>query len=337
MKHPELVARVTIFAMVLAAAAVPLWFWNRTMLIHARTADNGGWSPDVLVARVGEPLHLRLTSDDVTHGFAVGQMDMQPVDIEPGKVQEVTLTFEKPGTYTFYCTRWCGISHWRMRGTIEVSDGAPVTPEPASKPLYVTLGLNIDAVHPAPVTPAVPPSATRGSAVAAILAPRVLNSHFTSLDYYRSHSPAQVFLELRAEPDLKSLTDAEIWDLVAYLWQSHTSKTDLAEGKQLFSQNCAACHGENGGGDGVFADSLAEAGQSAAQTMSGAPTMTMQRPANFADRAKMLGASPALLEGKILRGGMGTGMPTWGVIFREDQLWKIVSYLYSFQFQEVPR
>lgn len=337
MKRPELVVRALIFAVVLAAAAAPLWFWNRTTLIHARMADNGGWSPDVLQARVGEPLHLRLTSDDVTHGFAVGQMDMQPVDIEPGKVQDVTLTFDKPGTYTFYCTRWCGINHWRMRGTIEVSDGTPVTAAPVSRPLYVTLGLDIDAAHPAAVTPAARPSAARGTAAGALLSSSVLNNPFTSLDYYRSHSPAQVFLELRAESGLKSLTDAEIWDLVAYLWQSHTSKADLAEGRQLFAQNCAACHGENGGGNGVFAKSLAEAGQSAAQTMSGASTMTMQRPANFTEPTRMLGASPALLEGKILRGGMGTGMPTWGVIFREDQIWKIVSYLYSLQFQEAPR
>jgi hypothetical protein len=48
--------------------------------------EYGGWSPDVIHAEVGEPLHLKLTSDDVVHGFAVGQMDMQSVDILPGKV-----------------------------------------------------------------------------------------------------------------------------------------------------------------------------------------------------------------------------------------------------------
>ena len=37
----------------------------------------------------------------------------------PGKVTDVTLTFDKPGTYTFYCTRWCGVNHWRMRGVVE--------------------------------------------------------------------------------------------------------------------------------------------------------------------------------------------------------------------------
>jgi mono/diheme cytochrome c family protein len=47
----------------------------------------------------------------------------------------------------------------------------------------------------------------------------------------------------------------------------------------------------------------------------------------------MLGASPALLQGKILRGGMGTGMPMWGSIFTEEQIWDLIAYIYSFQFE----
>ncbi len=57
-----------------------------------------------------------------------------------------------------------------------------------------------------------------------------------------------------------------------------------------------------------------------------------QQPANFTDPAKMLSASPAHLQGKILRGGMGTGMPSWGAIFTEDQTWALVAYLSTFQF-----
>jgi cytochrome c oxidase subunit 2 len=67
------------------------------------------------------PLELHLTSDDVVHGFAVGKLDLPPVDILPGKVTDVELLFDEPGTYTFYCTRWCGLNHWRMRGTIDVA------------------------------------------------------------------------------------------------------------------------------------------------------------------------------------------------------------------------
>ncbi len=60
---------------------------------------------------------------------------------------------------------------------------------------------------------------------------------------------------------------------------------------------------------------------------------TTTGPADFTDPNRMLGASPALLEGKIIRGGMGTGMPYWGPIFTDDQIWAIVAYLYTFQFK----
>ena len=68
------------------------------------------------------------------------------------------------------------------------------------------------------------------------------------------------------------------------------------------------------------------------QTMTGADNMTMQSPVDFTNPTRMLGASPALLQGKILRGGMGTGMPMWGSIFTEEQIWDLIAYLYTFQF-----
>ena len=71
-------------------------FWTRTPLIHARMADTGGWNPDILQAEVGKPIELHFTSDDVVHGFAVGQLDMEAVDVEPGKVTDVTLTSISP-------------------------------------------------------------------------------------------------------------------------------------------------------------------------------------------------------------------------------------------------
>ncbi len=55
-------------------------------------------------------------------------------------------------------------------------------------------------------------------------------------------------------------------------------------------------------------------------------------PADFTDPASMLGASPALLHGKITRGGMGTGMPYWGPIFTDDQIWALVDWLWTFQY-----
>ena len=58
----------------------------------------------------------------------------------------------------------------------------------------------------------------------------------------------------------------------------------------------------------------------------------IKKPASLNDPSSILGASPAILQGKITRGGMGTGMPMWGVIFTEDQIWNLVAYIYSFIF-----
>jgi mono/diheme cytochrome c family protein/plastocyanin len=324
MNRPELIARFLIVTGILLAVGAPLFLWARTPLIHARMAEDGGWSPDVIQAEVGKPLHLKITSDDVVHGFAVGQMEMQSVDILPGKVTEITLNFDKPGVYTYYCTRWCGLNHWRMRGTIEVS-GSPSDSEPVSPPLYVSLNLNLDAPHDAPSIPSQTPSATRGE----LFVNQLPFTNYQSSDYYRSHSPYQVFSDLSTT----SLTESQRWDVVAFIWQSNTYSESLVNGKQLYAQNCAACHGENGAGDGVFADNLAIAGESSMQTMASADAMSMQTPVDFTDPQRMLGASPALLQGKILRGGMGTGMPMWGSIFTEEQIWDLIAYIYSFQFE----
>ena len=321
MKRSEFISRFLIAAGTLLAVGAPLFFWSRTPLIHARMAEDGGWNPDVIQAEVGKPLHIKITSDDVVHGFAVGQMEMQSVDILPGKVTDITLNFDKPGIYTFFCTRWCGLNHWRMRGTIEVS-GSPSDPEPVSPPLYVSLDLDLDAPHEAPLIPATQPSAINGQSLA------VTNSITLSNEDYLTHSPYDVFAELKNT----SLTESQRWDVVAYLWQTNTTPESLANGKELYAENCAACHGENGAGDGVFADDLAAAGESSMQTMEGAVDMMMQTPVDFTDSQRMLGASPALLQGKILRGGMGTGMPMWGAIFTEEQIWDLIAYIYAFQF-----
>ncbi|MBI3738012.1 MAG: c-type cytochrome [Chloroflexi bacterium] len=324
MKRSELLARIWITVAVIGAVGTPLFIWARTPLIHARVAENGGWSPNVIRAEVGVPLHLRLTSDDVVHGFAVGQMDMESMDVLPGKVTDLTLNFDKPGIYTFYCTRWCGLNHWRMRGTIEVSGSNPDA-KPAPAPLYVSLSLDIDAPHESPVVPSQTPSALRGESLANDLP----ISQFVNSNFYRTHSPYEVFVYLNGH----SLSESQRWDVVAFIWKSNTTPSSLANGQKLFAQNCAACHGEKGAGDGVFADDLAAAGETSKQNMSGDNNMTMQKPADFTDSERMLGASPALLQGKILRGGMGTGMPMWGSIFTEEQIWDLIAFIYSFQFE----
>jgi cytochrome c oxidase subunit 2 len=319
---PEIGARLAVGAAVVGVAVVSLGAQRiasaEAVTLHARMSEGGGWTPETLRVGAGRPLALRLISDDVVHGFAVGQSPAPSIDLEPGLPVETTLTFDEPGKYVFYCTRWCGPDHWRMRGVIEVT-GAGASTEAPQTPLFVQLGIDLDAPHPAPAVPASRPSAARGAALA-------LPETLTSRAAYETRTPGETWLRLRRLSETRNLSDDQVWDLTAWLWRSNTSATALAEGAQLFAQNCAACHGEAGQGDGVMADSIA----AAAMPGSAEPA----RPVDFTNASAMLGASPALLHGKISRGGMGTGMPYWGPILTDEQIWSLVDFLWTFQFEE---
>jgi cytochrome c oxidase subunit 2 len=288
--------------------------------VHARVAEAGGWMPGNLTVAAGEPLRLRLVSDDVVHGFALGQSSVPPLELAPGQVVEADLTFDRPGTYVYYCTRWCGLGHWRMRGTITVTGTEATAEAEAEPPLYMQLGLDVDTPHPAARVPPIRPDAARGAA----WADRVPASYLTRA-VYEAVSPAALWQALRSEAALNDLSDTAVWDVVAWLWSAQTNQDRLAEGRDLFAANCAACHGEQGRGDGVFADDLSALPY-------GMAGHAAQGPADFTDASQMLGASSAILQGKIIRGGMGTSMPYWGPVFTDRQVWALVDFLWSFQF-----
>jgi mono/diheme cytochrome c family protein len=292
--------------------------------LSARMPERGGWQPGHLAAEAGVPLELRLTSDDVVHGFAVGQQPWPAVEIIPGQVTEVSLLFDRPGTYTYYCTRWCGPNHWRMRGTIDVNGQASKEPgeETERTPLYVSLGLDIDAPHELDVNLSRPPSAGRGRVLL-----EAMPATYRDREVYLSQTPFDVWQALAQEPGAADLTGHELWDVVAAIWRSHTNADALSLGGALYSANCAACHGETGGGDGVLG-----AGRPVGEEAPGAG----QPPTDFTDSSQMLGASTALLQGKIVRGGMGTGMPYWGPIFTETEINALVDYIWTFQFPITP-
>jgi mono/diheme cytochrome c family protein len=330
----ESIARILVILLVLSAVVIIITVWSsksRVQVIHARMPEDGGWSPGNLTAEAGKPLTLHLTSDDALHGFALGQSDQPAVDVRPGEVTEVTLDLDKPGKYTFYCTRWCGPNHWRMRGVIEVR-GTVQQSATSVPPLYVQLGLDIDAEHHAEIVPDRKPSALRGAELVDAYSLEDTLSDYSTREYYYTHVPEQTWQALRADSALQSLTDGELWDLIAYLWRSQTTPEVLQEGQQLYSANCAACHGEEGKGDGIFARDLTGATPTQMDSHTETPVHGSSAPVDFTAAEHMLSTSSAHLHGKIIRGGMGTGMPYWGPIFTDEQVWALVDYLWSFQF-----
>ena len=280
--------------------------------LRARIPEDGGWSRESIEVRVGELVSFRLTSDDVIHGFAIGHSGQAPIDIEPGMWTDVTWTPELPGEYTYYCTRWCGPNHWRMTGTILVTDPTGVLPTPTSmpEPRYMSYGLNIDDRETFAAAGGIRPSASQGAALSGLPSQPWQDSLDPDLT-----TPAQAWNLLRQDPALAHLDDLQLWDLLALLWTSEAPSQMLNAGMELFESNCAACHGTSGDGRGVMAEHFDD-----------------PSPADFTDPSRMATANNVILEGKILRGGMGTSMPYWGRILTAEQMEALQQYIWQFTF-----
>ena len=127
----------------------------------ARQPSAGGWSRERIVVNQGERVRLRIRSEDVIHGFAIGRMGVDAGSIEPGKVATVEFVADQAGEFTFYCTMWCDPNHARMRGILEVRGpaGAAVA---SSVPASDVMLRHLDDPRDAGVVPQAMPSATRG-------------------------------------------------------------------------------------------------------------------------------------------------------------------------------
>jgi high-affinity iron transporter len=90
----------------------------------------------------------------------------------------------------------------------------------------------------------------------------------------------------------------------------------LTEGKSIYTQNCAQCHGESGRGDGP----------SAATMQPKEPP-----PANFTDADRMSGLSPFKAFNTTSFGIDGTAMPNFSAL-SEDERWQVAFYIFSLRF-----
>ncbi len=294
----------------------------RVIALTANVPNNGGWSPDTIRVNLGERVRLRISSPDVVHGFEIPALGIQVAEILPGHVAEVEFAVSRVGKFPFACTRWCSVDHWRMRGSIKVIDPNNPNPLPQSfaPPLYQQLKIDIDALHPATNVPTQRPSATRGTLLSPVIA-----------DDLRVNSPSDVFAKLRTNDALKTNSDSQLWDAIAFAWKQSAGDDAIARGQKLFARDCAACHGESGKGDGPAGRNLP--GLAAMQSDNHQMLEIKRGPADFTDAPKMLGASDVLLQGKIIRGGMGTGMPEWRTLYTDQNMWDVISYLRSFVFE----
>lgn len=85
------------------------------------TAGMWYYLPGKLRLDAGKPYRFKMMALDISHGASIqlgkgGRM----VRLRPGRVTEMDVTFNKPGSYLVYCTVYCGPAHDVMQATIEV-------------------------------------------------------------------------------------------------------------------------------------------------------------------------------------------------------------------------
>jgi mono/diheme cytochrome c family protein len=82
-----------------------------------------------------------------------------------------------------------------------------------------------------------------------------------------------------------------------------------AAGAEVFTNNCQACHGERGHGDGPAGAAL------------------NPKPKNLPDLAATVGDD--YLFWRIAKGKPGTSMVGWQGILTDEQIWQVVSFIHT--------
>jgi high-affinity iron transporter len=92
----------------------------------------------------------------------------------------------------------------------------------------------------------------------------------------------------------------------------------LANGKQLYDENCAQCHGATGKGDGPGRESM---------------NPKTPPPANFTDPDRIGGLSPFKAFNTASFGVEGTAMASFAAL-SEEQRWQVAFYIFSLRFSD---
>ena len=90
------------------------WWWEVTY------ADGSAITANEIHVPVGQPVEIRLTSDNVIHSFWVPELS-DKLDLIPGKTNTLWLQADTAGEYRGQCAEFCGLAH-AMMAFIVVAD-----------------------------------------------------------------------------------------------------------------------------------------------------------------------------------------------------------------------
>ncbi len=115
-----------------------MWSWLFTY-------ENGKTS-DKLYVPVGQPVNIRLSSEDVLHSFYVPAFRVKR-DTVPGMETYAWFVAEEPGSYDLFCAEYCGVAHSDMITTVEAIPPAEFAGWLAEKPVAASPGKGLLQKH----------------------------------------------------------------------------------------------------------------------------------------------------------------------------------------------
>jgi cytochrome c oxidase subunit 2 len=82
-------------------------------------AKKFAFSPSEITLKKGEPVILRLSTEDRTHGFLLKPLKID-TDITPGKATDIAVTPTASAQYVVICDHFCGTGHGNMHMKVTV-------------------------------------------------------------------------------------------------------------------------------------------------------------------------------------------------------------------------
>lgn len=84
------------------------------------TATRFHFEPESLEVEQGDHVVVSLRSADVKHGFSLKPYGIKTTIPKGGEAVAVEFTADKPGTFSFSCSEYCGPRHSSMKGQLVV-------------------------------------------------------------------------------------------------------------------------------------------------------------------------------------------------------------------------
>ena len=83
------------------------------------TAKKYAFDPKVITVKQGDQVRLIITALDRDHGFKLEAYGINQKLVK-GKPTTIEFSADKPGTFQFQCSEFCGFGHLRMKGKLIV-------------------------------------------------------------------------------------------------------------------------------------------------------------------------------------------------------------------------